>query len=336
MGELDRKKISKNFSGVTLIGDRNGIQEITVQGYDDFEKGVCHTEDSNFWVCSISKMFTSIAINQLCEQGILNKNDLLNKYIPEYFKGYDINIYHLLTHTSGIPNYIMYQKEIDWKSAHTSEHILSVVDGKPLKFKPGTKWSYCNTGYYLLALIVEQVTHMKYEDYIQKHVFDVAQMRHSSFVTKQGIQVVKPHIKDSFSYAFHPSMLFGAGDVVSNVKDLYLFGKAIMEGKLVSKDTLKAMCTPVFPDKKIHYGEGVFLNNHFDTPMMGHSGSVPTGYSSQLSIYPEQGIISIVLMNNRKVLHPLVYVDANAKYMDSCLVEQLFQKKIGLIKKAYI
>ena len=94
------------------------------------------------------------------------------------------------------------------------------------------------------------------------------------------------------------------------------------------------MYTPVFPDKKIQYGEGVFLNNHFDTPMMGHSGSVPTGYSTQLSIYPEQGIISVVLMNNRKVLHPVVYVDANAKYMDSCLVEQIFQKKIGLIKKS--
>ena len=287
-------------------------------------------------MCSISKIFTAIAINQLCEKGLLSKDDLLNEYIPEYFKEHDISIYHLLTHTSGIPNFIMYRKEIDWKSAHTSAHILSVVDRKPLKFKPGTKWSYCNTGYYLLALIIEKVTQMKYEDYIQKYIFEVAQMRHSSFMINKGDRVVKPYIKNNFSYEFHPSILFGAGDIVSNVRDLYRFGKAILEGELVRKDTLKEMCIPVFPDKKIQYGEGLFLNNHFDTPMMGHSGSVPTGYSTQLSIYPKQEIISIVLLNNRKMIHPFVYVDANAKYMDSCLGEEIFHKKIGLIKKAYL
>jgi CubicO group peptidase (beta-lactamase class C family) len=333
---MDKYNISKNFNGVALIGSKNEIKEILVHGYDDFEQSILHTEDSNFWICSISKMFTSIAINQLCEKGFLSKDDLLSKYIPEYFKEHEIRIYHLLTHTSGIPNFIIYKKEIDWKKYHNSEYILSVVDNKSLKFKPGTKWSYCNTGYYLLALVVEKITNMKYEDYIQKYVFDVAQMSNSSFATKQEINIVKPHIKNVCCSDFNPSLLFGAGDVVSNVKDLYHFGKAFVDGELVTKDTLKEMSTPVFQEKKRKYGEGLFLSNHFETPMIGHSGSIPTGYSTQLSIYPEQEIISVVLTNNRRVLHPLAYVDSNGKYIDSCLGEQVFDKKIGIIRKAYI
>jgi CubicO group peptidase (beta-lactamase class C family) len=145
----------------------------------------------------------------------------------------------------------MYKKEIEWGKYHTSDYILSVVDKKPLKFKPGSKWSYCNTGYYLLALIVEKITDMKYEDYIQKYVFDVAQMSNSSFATKQEINIVKSHIKNVCCSDFNPSMLFGAGDIVSNVKDLYSFGKALIDGVLVTKDTLRKMSTPVFKEKKI-------------------------------------------------------------------------------------
>lgn len=336
MKKIDRAQIHKKFNGVALIGSKNKIEEIMTQGYASFEEGRMHTEESNFWICSISKMFTAVAINQLCEKGLLDKTDLLETYMPEYFAGQAITIYHLLTHTSGIPNFIMYRKQLDWKSAHTAEEVLSVVSKKGLKFKPGTKWAYCNTGYYLLALIVEQVTKMKYEDYVKQYIFDVVGMKHSSFVVEQDLEVVKAYIKENHAYEFHPSMLYGAGDIVSNVKDLYQFGKGIIEGKLVSKKTLEEMCQPVFPDKKMQYGEGLFVHQHFDTPMFGHSGSIPTGYTTQLSIYPEKEMISVVLINNRTTLHPLVYGDANGKYVDACLAEQIFDKKIGVIKKAYL
>lgn len=331
------EKIINKLNGVALIANDKKINKIIVNGYDNFAKKTMHTEDSNFWICSISKMFNAIAINQLAEAGKLKKTDLISKYIKDYFKDEEITIYHLLTHTSGIPNLVMYKKEIPWDKNNTAEHILKTIENKGLKFKVGTKWQYSNSGYYILALIVEQLSGMKYEDYIRKYIFDVAEMKNTSFVGLDELKIVSPNIKDLESDAkFHYSLLFGAGDIVSNVKDLYKFAKAIIDGKLIKKETLKEMSIPVFKDKKLKYGEGLFLNNNFETSMIGHSGSIPIGYSTELSIYPEKNLITIVLTNNRKMIHPLVYPDANGKYIDSCLGESILGKKVSLIKKAYL
>lgn len=331
------EKVINKLNGVALIADDEKINKIIVNGYDNFTKKIKHTEDSNFWICSISKMFNAIAINQLAEMGKLKKTDLISKYIKDYFKDEEITIYHLLTHTSGIPNLVMYKKEIPWDKNNKAEHILKTLDNKGLNFKAGTKWQYSNSGYYILALIVEKVSGMKYEDYIRKYIFDIADMKNTSFVALEELEVVSANIKNLESdKKFHHSLLFGAGDIVSNVKDLYKFAKAIIDGTLIKKDTFIEMSKPVFEDKKIKYGEGLFLNNNFGVLMIGHSGSIPIGYSTELSIYPEKSLITIVLTNNRKMIHPLVYPDANGKYIDACIGESILDKKIGLIKKAYL
>ena len=335
MDTIDIKKVNKNFNGVLMIAGDNLTSKILTSGYCDFEQNVLHTVNSEFLICSISKMFVAVAINQLCEKGILRKEDLLNEYLPYYFKKHKITLYQLLTHTSGLPNYVMYKKELDWEVNHTADEILGLMDSKPLKFKPGTKWCYCNTGYYLLALIIEKVTGLKHEDYIQKNIFDVAQMKRSSFVTSPQAKAVPPHIKGKRCKTIHSSLLLGAGDIVSTVKDLYLFGKALVGGGLISDETLKTMYIPVFPDKKLKYGEGMFTNEHHGTLQIGHSGSIP-GYVTHMSIYPNEKIVSIVLLNNRTLMHPLVYPDINAKYLEGCLAEQLFHNKVSVVKKAYL
>lgn len=333
---MGKSKIINKLNGVALIGNKNGIEDIIVNGFNDFENKIKHTEDSNFWICSISKMFVSIGINQLCEKGLINKNDFMTKYIDRYFSDNNITIYHLLTHTSGIPNFVMYKKEIEWTKNYSPDYILTIMERKGLKFIPGSKWSYSNTGYYILSLIIEKVTGMKYEDYVKKYIFDVASMNNTFFAIDDNKNVVNANIKGKHNSNFNPGLLFGSGDIVSNVKDLYKFSKAILDNKLIKKETLEEMSKPVFKDSKMKYGEGLFLNNHFNTKMIGHSGSIPIGYSTQLSIYPEKEIITIVLTNNRKMINPLVYADANGKYIDALIGEEIFNKKIGIIKKAYI
>lgn len=333
---MEKNKIINKLNGVALIGNKRGIEDIIVNGFNDFEKKIKHTEDSNFWICSISKMFVSIAINQLCEKGLINKNDFMTKYIDNYFIGTNITIYHLLTHTSGIPNFIIYRKEIDWTKNYSSDYILTLMDRKGLKFKPGSKWSYCNTGYYILALIIEKVTKMKYEDYIRKNIFKVAKMDNSFFAIEDNKNVVNANKKEKHNSDFNPGLLFGAGDVVSNVKDLYSFSKALLNNDLVKKETLDEMAKPVFEKSKMKYGEGLYLNNHFNTKMLGHTGSIPMGFSTQLSIYPEKEIITIVLTNNRKKINPLVLQELNGKYIDSLMGEEIFNKNIGFMKKAYV
>ncbi|MGL4741667.1 MAG: serine hydrolase domain-containing protein [Sarcina sp.] len=329
------EKILKKLNGVALIDDGKEVK-IYAKGYADFEKNILHTENSNFKICSISKMFVAIAINQLAERQLLKKDDLINKYIGNCFVEESITIYNLLTHTSGIKNYIMYRKEIAWDKEHTSDFILSKISKKKLKFKVGSKWSYSNTGYYILALIIEKVSGLKYHEYIKKNIFDVANMKNSSLSQCKDMEFVPSQAKNRKSkFDLSDSLLFGAGDVISNVKDLHRFAKALIEGKLVSLETLREMSKPVFKENKLKYGEGLFINNSFDIENIGHSGSLP-GYATQLSIYKDTGVISIVLTNNRVLINPLVYPDINGKYIEACIAEKIFNKNISFIKKSYL
>lgn len=326
--------LPEKFNGAALIANKNNHKKI-VQGYQDYQKKEKLESHHQFYICSISKMFTAIAINQLVDRKIIKKSDAVAKYLGAYITDTDITIYHLLTHTSGLPNYVMYRKELDWQKAHTTQEIMDVVMRKKRKFKAGTKWSYSNTGYYLLALLIEEVTQMSYEAYITKEILEPLEMHETGF-NSETLKLAKPHMKDQAGYVIHPTLLKGAGDIISTLDDLYRLGKAFYEGKLVSKERYIEMTQPVFENMKVKYGEGLFINEHFGMLSIGHSGSMPTGYSTQLSIYPEADAINVVFCNNRKSLHPLVYPDANGKYIEGCLAEEAFNQKVSIWKKAYI
>ncbi|MGL5677092.1 MAG: serine hydrolase domain-containing protein [Cellulosilyticaceae bacterium] len=326
--------LPKQFNGVVCVKGK-AIEEKVAQGYSDYASKKALTSNDRFYICSISKMFTAVAINQLVEQKLLAKEDLVAKYLGDYMGERGITIYHLLTHTSGLPNYVMYRKELDWKEAHTAEDILKVVMSKKRKFTEGTKWSYSNTGYYLLAMIIEKVTGMACETYIEEAIFKPLGMKDSGF-SKDNLAVVTPNVKGKEGYVFHPSLLKGAGDVISTAEDMCQFAQAFYQGKLVSDERYKEMIKPVFDNMKVKYGEGLFIQDHFGELCIGHSGSLPTGYSTQLSIYPEKEMVSVVMCNDRKCIHPLVYPDANGKYIDACVAEEVFGKKISVWKKAYM
>ncbi|MGL4344968.1 MAG: serine hydrolase domain-containing protein [Cellulosilyticaceae bacterium] len=326
--------LPEQFNGVALVAEKDDLKKLA-QGYCDYQTKEELQDNHHFYICSISKMFASIAINQLVDQKVLTKQDSIAQYLGEYIKDNDITIYHLLTHTSGLPNYVMYRKELDWQKAHTEEEIMRVVMSKKRKFKAGTKWSYSNTGYYLLALIIEKVTKMSYEEYITKQILQPLGMNDTGF-SSEVFRLAKPHIKDGEGYVIHPTLLKGAGDIISILEDMHRFAKAFYQGELISKARYTEMITPVFEDMKVKYGEGIFVSEHFGMLSIGHSGSMPTGYSTQLSIYPDVDTITIVLGNNRKCIHPLVYPDANGKYIEGYLAEQIFNQKISIWKKAYI
>lgn len=330
-----RGNISKKFNGVVLMKNKSD-ETYLVQGYDNFKEEKELKRDSQFYICSISKMFVAVAINQLVDRKLLSKTDSVSKYLGEYIKDDNITIYNLLTHTSGLSNYIMYRKDLDWKKQYTTKQILDVVLSKKARFKAGEKWSYSNTGYYLLTLILEKVTGMTYEEYIKEYILNPLKMENTGFSDEEKMNSVLPNIKNKQGYVIHPTLLKGAGDIISTVDDLYIFGEALYQGKLISKERAREMIQPVFGDMKVKYGEGMFINEHFGEVAIGHSGSMPTGYSTQLNIYPSRGQVNVVLSNNRICLNPWVYPDANGKYIESALMEQALGQRISVIKKAYI
>jgi len=103
-------------------------------------------------------------------------------YFPDLYKGQGITIHHLLTHTSGIPNYFMLKKQIKWGERHTPQEILQIVKGYKLKFPVGEKWSYNSTNYLILGLIIEMVSGMNYHQYVKNYIFIPAKMNNSGFI----------------------------------------------------------------------------------------------------------------------------------------------------------
>src|SRR5689334_4252626 len=133
-----------------------------------------------YHIASVSKPFTATAILQLQEQGRLNVADPVSKYVPGFPKGERITVDHLLTHSSGIPD-INGIDGIDMfeRSPHTLEQLVAKFAGLPIEFAPGSKQSYSNSNYNLLALILEKVSGESYENYLRRHIFEPVRMKDS-------------------------------------------------------------------------------------------------------------------------------------------------------------
>jgi CubicO group peptidase (beta-lactamase class C family) len=225
---------------------------------------------------------------QLQDKGKININDPLSKYIPDFPNGNQITLYHLLTHTSGIPEH----SETAEKISH--DDLMKKIEKKPLKFQPGTNWLYSDSNYAILAYILEKVTKVPLETYVKKHVFDVAGMDHSGFGTafyeeafpSKGYKVkdgamISPALPDM-------SQLFGCGDVYTTAYDMYLFDHALYTGKLMSEKSLKQFFTPF----QHNYALGLYA----DPGSYSDHGVLP-GWNC-LNSFSKKGSTYVVLLSN--------------------------------------
>ena len=222
------------------------------------------------------------------EQGKLTINDPVAKYIPDFPHGNEITLYHLLTHTSGIPEH----SETTQKISH--DDLIKKIEKGKLKFKPGTEWNYSDSNYTILAYILEKVTGEPLETYVKKHVFDVAGMGHTGFgeafykepfpstgyKQKDGAMIT-PDLPDM-------SQLFGCGDVYTTAYDMYLFDKALYTGKLMSQDSLKQFFKPFKHD----YALGLYS----DPGSYSDHGVLP-GWNT-LNSFSKSGSTYVVLLSN--------------------------------------
>lgn len=277
------------FEGSLMIATDDDIVLYGGPGAKDI-KGRPIDPYTTYDIGSCSKVFTAVGIFQLIEQGKLSLDDTLDKFFPEYEKGADITLYQTLHMQSGIWDYCnepidfwteingdnlkqLYGKTFD--DSYTDEEFLQNLYSASLKFDPGSKVSYSNTNYVLLAMIIEQVSGMKYCDYLKKNVFDVCGMEHTtSMVMKNETSVPKSFeylldlgIVDENGYALGGRLERGCGGVHTCMADLIAFDRALFTGKLVSEDSLTAMM-----DFDKEYGCGLY-------PLVsqgyayGHSGS---------------------------------------------------------------
>ena len=222
---------------------------------------------TTYEIGSLTKAFTAAAVLQLCERGKLSLDSTLDLFFPEYEYGKDITVYHLLHMQSGLrKDFVSDDTFLDkngnpdmeefrryYYDGFTDDELLSMLFSSEPEFKPGTKFSYSNTGYTLLAMIIEKITGKSYAEYVQESIFDICGMEHSSSMTTGDVTSVPEFVPDDSSPFNDPYELVdtlymqlirperGVGDIHSCAADLLLFDRALIGGKLINEDSLAEM-----------------------------------------------------------------------------------------------
>ena len=296
--------------GAAVLLSRDG--EIIYEnefGYADVGNKVPVTTETKFRIGSITKQFTATAILKLQEEGKINVNDTLSAFIPDFPRGNEVTIHHLLTHTSGIHSYTNRPNFMKYVTMSISpEALLDTIKNFEYDFDPGESYLYNNSGYYILGYIIEKVSGKEYGEYLKETFFDPLGMKNTGV---HGPLLLLDNEATGYSYEagilkkainWDMTNAGGAGALYSTVHDLYTWNEALFNGKVLSEESLKAAFTPVVlnNNKKpegVEYGYGWVLYKIRGTDFTGHGGGLH-GFLSFLSRQPENNITITVLCNS--------------------------------------
>ncbi len=290
-----------DFNGTVLVMRQGKPVYKKAFGMADMEWQIPNTTSTKYRIGSVTKQFTAACILQLAEQGKLSVDDKLSKYIADYPKGDSITIHMLLNHTSGITNYTNL-KEF-WPKAIlplSTDSMIALFKHRPLDFSPGTKWSYSNSGYFLLGVIVEKVSGQLFGEYLQEQVINKAGLKNTALDNLDTILQfrAKGYSKNNlgnWQHAMRISMEvpYSAGAMYSTVDDLYTWIKALTGNKIIGAAAVKKMLTPYMN----HYGYGIGIDSVKKHLRISHSGGIP-GFSAFLSFFPDDDICIAAISNN--------------------------------------
>lgn len=292
---------TNNFSGVILVakGDRTVLQK----GYGDasIEHRVPNGPASVFQVASVSKPFTSAAIMLLAEEGKIDLHAPLTAILPGYPNGDRLTIHHLLTHTSGIPNINDFPEyeELQHKP-HTPAELVAYFRGKPLEFEPGERYSYSNSNYNLLALIIEEASGLGYGAFLQDRIFAPLGLANTGH-RGSAAQIV-PGIATGYSPAgaiglerapyIDWTVKTGNGSLYSDAAGIARFMRAVHKGGLLAPASVSASFTP----HTATAGYGWFLSKANGRDIHHINGRSP-GFAAQADYYVADDVTVIVLAN---------------------------------------
>ena len=301
------------INGSVLVAENGNVIYKKTFGFADFENKTLNDDNTKFTLASVSKVFTSTAILQLRDKGKLKLDDPFIKYFPGFpYQG--ITIRNLLSHTSGLPDYNLYEDQINKNpnKIFSNKDILPSLKlwNKPLSFEPGEKWEYSNTNFCLLALLVEKLSGLEFEKYLQKFIFNPAKMSNTYFQADVTHSIDKSRSKN-YEYPFlfsstyenvdslnkyrwrlyNASGFVGQGNIITTTEDMLKFDQSLYTGNILKPTTLAEAFTPTKLKSgmnananvgmgKASYGLGWFI--FADTSLgkiVWHTGGQPGGLS---------------------------------------------------------
>ena len=329
--EIDKlvSQVSRPDSpGCSVAIARNGeIVYKRAQGMADLEHDVQLTTDSVFDIGSVSKEFTAASIILLAQAGKLKLSDSVRKFIPELPALYDpITIDHLIHHTAGVPDvlWLWALRHDGLGETHVSENEAEVHDGngdfhysvddfltllgrvKALMFDPGDHFTYSNSNYILLSIVVQRASGKPLRDFAQENIFKPLGMSHTQFVDDHGLIVRNraigylPKKGGGFFKDANVCGLIGDGGVYTTPEDLLRWDQNFDTGQVGGPEFLKLMLQPVKlrSGKEYGYGGGLYLRKYRGLDMVGHGGG-SSAYLADFRRFPGQHLAVATLCNTR-------------------------------------
>jgi len=296
------------FSGAVLVARHGEVLFSQAYGLASKAYSVKNEVDTKFNLGSMNKMFTAVSIARLADEGLLNFNDFIGKYLPQYPSHLsNITVHQLLTHTSGMGSYWNAKYKASVARIKSVQDYTELFIDEPLLFEPGSKWGYSNAGYIVLGAIIEAITNKDYFDAVQDYVCKPAGMIHTDCYdleydvpnlaigyTRHGVEEQGVWRNNLFLHVVKGGP---AGGGYSTVEDLHNFDIAIRNKKLLSSEMTELVTRGMVEVAPTHkYGYGFAEQMSKGERIIGHNGGFP-GINSTLKMYMQSGYTLAILSN---------------------------------------
>ena len=300
-------------------------------GYADLEGRQTNRADTVLQIGSLTKSFTATAVLQAQEQKLLRLSDPVSRYLPEFPRGAEIRIEHLLSNTAGLVDYLNLPIFEERRHLDTPRALLiQSFQDQPLQFAPGTRFAYSNSNWIVLAEILSRVSRMEYAEFLNANIFEPLGMASTGYCVHSPQRSVASGYKNSGgrlvrAQTVDVSLLDGAGALHTTLYDLHAFDWGLSSASLLTPESLALMQTPYLagrerPTGEREYGYGWFIDSMHGRRCVQHEGGL-FGFVAGLYRFPEERS-AIVLLSN--------VMDAPLESLSEALAAELFGEPYDL------
>lgn len=299
----EKRLVKTGFNGAILVAKNGQVVFEKYRGFSNFVTQDFINEHTPFHLASISKTFTGMMVLKLWEDGKLSLDDTLQKYFPQLpYKNITIRL--LLSHRSGLPNYLYFMDSMwDKKKKMTNADVLNalIVHHPPVQAQPDKRFQYCNTNFMLLALIVEKVTGEPFPEYMQKNLFEPLGMKDTHIFSIKDTAKYIPTWSMSRPFPMDPyDCTYGDKNVYSTVRDMLAWDKSLYQHTFLKKSTLDMAFTPTSNESHSMHNYGlawrIFIKNQ-DT-VIYHNGKWHGTNTSFIRLV--QDTATIIVLGNKE------------------------------------